>query len=159
MTSNEPLRTALEYWDSLHHPQGMIYSALLTARANALTQLVDAARAAVETSREPASCVYIPPDDGSMWLTGCGHEHHKDADLDLYDFCPYCGKPVEEGSSEKAEAVRLACDRFVTRPGGIFCITCERQEHEHSAVKAAAPHYSDDQIADAEEARLAQKTP
>lgn len=55
----------------------------------------------VETAAEPVSCVYIPPDDGSMWLTDCGHEHHKDGDLDLYDFCPYCGRPVEEGSSEK----------------------------------------------------------
>lgn len=57
-----------------------------------------------ETRAEPAACVYVPPNDGNMWLTGCGHEHHKDADLDLYDFCPYCGKPVEEGTAN------LGCD-------------------------------------------------
>lgn len=46
--SNQPLREALLHWDSLHQPQGMTYSALLTARANALTRLVKAARAALQ---------------------------------------------------------------------------------------------------------------
>lgn len=65
----------------------------------------------VETTTE---CVYTNPDDGEMWLSGCGHEFNRAGDRDLYDFCPYCGRPVIEDASPSvcsdgpAEAGELA---------------------------------------------------
>jgi len=46
-------------------------------------------------------CVYThEPDDTLTFETGCGEQFRLDAMLELYDFCPYCGKPIEQRESE-----------------------------------------------------------
>lgn len=44
---------------------------------------------------EPRVCSYEQVDGSDLHLTGCGHEFYLQAGLELYDFCPHCGAPVE----------------------------------------------------------------
>lgn len=49
----------------------------------------------------PATCVYTyEPGDTLNYDTGCGHQFRLDSELELYEFCPYCGKPVESVAVE-----------------------------------------------------------
>lgn len=51
----------------------------------------------------PPACTY--ENQGSNhFTTGCGHDFWLDDGLDLYDFCPHCGKTIEEVGPETKPA-------------------------------------------------------
>jgi hypothetical protein len=55
-------------------------------------------RAAQPPAAEQQSCIYELSD--GPFLTGCGHEFYLDAGQSLFDFCPHCGRPIEEVTPE-----------------------------------------------------------
>lgn len=62
-------------------------------------------RPSPETTAPLPVCIYeYEPDDTLYFETGCGKQFVLDAMLELYEFCPYCGKPIEERVSESEPA-------------------------------------------------------
>lgn len=50
-----------------------------------------------EIGKPVEPCVYVPMEDASQeYGTGCGNRWHLPVGSELYPFCPWCGKPVQE---------------------------------------------------------------
>lgn len=65
------------------------------AEERGVIERFDAAVAALSTAPETRACVYESESGDTLtYETGCGNVFRLDPVLELYEFCPYCGKPV-----------------------------------------------------------------
>lgn len=76
----------------------------LNAKIASLDDVIDywKCRAGDVTASEPSECSYESEDGDTLtYDTGCGNIFRLDPMLELYEFCPYCGKRVAVKSEER----------------------------------------------------------